>query len=346
MSKIRLLIAIVVSAATCLLAGPAVFSMRASATQPQKAETPVGHLKADACGNLVYKDNAYRLSVHVPDAPKEISLLLRPSADKSALSKKLADLGGKQVIVTGEITWLPKAPQVKSDDDWTLGIMLSAEDQVREAMSPLAPAISVEAKGRLTWKDPRYRLIVRPQEMPGKELTLDLWIGESKESKKLIRELDGLKSKEVIVASELQWVPKGTQAKSADDYTLGFAEPIQIKGAKPRKQHDQEKLIPEQAKDALLAMMRSKAGQELGWFKGDIPDEMAKMKIEEEKDSWYAWTAAFRFNPSKAIYTFIVRPKPGARASVFEYEGSFVKKDGVWSATPPKLLRTILQSGK
>ena len=36
-----------------------------------------------------------------------------------------------------------------------------------------------------------------------------------------------------------------------------------------------EALTPEVAKDSLLRMMRSKPGQDLGWFKGDVPDEMA-----------------------------------------------------------------------
>jgi hypothetical protein len=72
---------------------------------------------------------------------------------------------------------------------------------------------------------------------------------------------------------------------------------------------------------------------------------MAKMRVEEDKDGWYAWTAAFRINPSKAIYTFVVRPRSGSRACVFVYKGLFVKNEGVWSATPPKLINTVLQSG-
>jgi hypothetical protein len=105
-------------------------------------------------------------------------------------------------------------------------------------------------------------------------------------------------------------------------------------------------LTPERAKAALLEMMRSKPGQDLGWFDGDIPDEMAKMTIEDEENGWYAWTAGFRFNPSKAIYTLVVRPRPGARACVFEYKGSFVNKEGRWSATPPELVSTALQTGE
>jgi hypothetical protein len=107
-----------------------------------------------------------------------------------------------------------------------------------------------------------------------------------------------------------------------------------------------EKLTPERAKAALLEMMRSKPGKELGWFDGRFPDKASKMTAEDEGSGWYAWAGAFRFNPSKATYTFTVRPRPGARACTFEYEGSFVRKEGRWLATPPKLVRRALQAGE
>lgn len=336
------MIATILLLALALASGEAASHEQTAANPVQNAGTAVGYLRADACGNVVHKDNAYRLSIQVPDAPKEISLLLRPGDGKNAVSKKLADVDGKQVIVTGEITWLPKTSQIKSDDDWTLGIILSDEQQIRVAFSPLEPALSVEAMGLLTWTEPRFRLIVRLQEKPAKELTLELWLGESK---KLHGELDSLKSKAAIVASKLQWVPKGAKPDSADDYTLGLAAPIEVNSAKPKAQADQKKLTPEEAKEALLAMMRSKTGQELGWFKGNIPEEMAKLPIEKKENGWYAWTAAFHFKPSEAVYTFIVRPRPGARASVFEYKGSFMQKEGQWQATPPELVRAALQAG-
>ena len=108
----------------------------------------------------------------------------------------------------------------------------------------------------------------------------------------------------------------------------------------------EQPLTAERAKEALLEMIRSKEGKELGWFDGDIPEQMSKMNIVEGQDGWYDWTAAFSFNPSKAIYTFVVRPRPGARACLFEYKGSFVSKDGRWIATPPELVSTALQAGE
>src|SRR5262245_13974077 len=101
-------------------------------------------------------------------------------------------------------------------------------------------------------------------------------------------------------------------------------------------------MTPQRAKTALLEMMCSKAGQDIGWFKGDVPDEMAKMNIEEEEDGWYAWGGAFRFHPSRAVYSFVVHPQPGVLACVCVFEGTFEIKDGKWTASPPKLVSRAL----
>jgi hypothetical protein len=108
----------------------------------------------------------------------------------------------------------------------------------------------------------------------------------------------------------------------------------------------EETLTPERAKEALLEMMRSRAGQDTDWFRGDVTAEMAKMNIEAEEGGWYAWTGAFRFHPAKGIYTFVVRPRPGASACAFEYKGSFVRQGRRWSATLPELVSTALQAGE
>src|SRR4051795_12666475 len=49
----------------------------------------------------------------------------------------------------------------------------------------------------------------------------------------------------------------------------------------------EEILTPERAKAALLDMMRSKSGKDLGWFDGDTPDKMAELPIETGEDGWY-----------------------------------------------------------
>jgi hypothetical protein len=106
-----------------------------------------------------------------------------------------------------------------------------------------------------------------------------------------------------------------------------------------------QKLAPGRAKEALLEMMRSKPGQDLGWFDGDVPDKMSKMAVEEQEDGWYSW-GAFRFHPAQAIYTFVVQPAPGVRACAFAYRGSFESQEGRWVATPPQLVSTALQAGE
>jgi hypothetical protein len=104
-------------------------------------------------------------------------------------------------------------------------------------------------------------------------------------------------------------------------------------------------LTPEQAKQALLAMMRSKPGQDLGWFDGDVPDEMAKMKVEPAEEGWYSWTGGVRFRPSESIYVITIQPQDDAQACTFEYEGQFMMKEGQWSASPPRLVSAAMPAG-
>ncbi len=81
--------------------------------------------------------------------------------------------------------------------------------------------LKAEARGLLVWKDSRYRVIVRPQARPARELVLDLWISEDKT---LVSRLHELLGKQVIVSGNVVWVPKGSQVSSDADYTLGFTQ--------------------------------------------------------------------------------------------------------------------------
>lgn len=106
----------------------------------------------------------------------------------------------------------------------------------------------------------------------------------------------------------------------------------------------EQKLTPEDAKEALLEMMRSKPGKDVGWFNGNVPEEMGKMKTKKLEDGWYGWTGAFRFHPAKAVYIFVAQPQPGVRACIFEYKGTFACEGGRWSPTPPELVQTTMQA--
>ena len=96
-----------------------------------------------------------------------------------------------------------------------------AEDPMAKPRGADGGYLRAEARGLLIWKDTGYRVIVRPQERPAKELVLDLWISEDKV---LVRRLEDLRGKPVIVSGNVVWVPKGAQVASDADYTLGFAQ--------------------------------------------------------------------------------------------------------------------------
>lgn len=81
-----------------------------------------------------------------------------------------------------------------------------------------------EMRGRLVFRDMRYRVVVRPNagaDDVKKELVVDLRISEDKI---LVRRLDGLREKEVVVTGPLVWVPKGSSVTSDADYTLGLQD--------------------------------------------------------------------------------------------------------------------------
>ena len=99
--------------------------------------------------------------------------------------------------------------------------IVRAEDSTSKGDRVGAGYLKAEARGLLIWRDSRYRVIVQPQERPVKELVLDLWISEDKG---LVRRLEDLRGKQVIVSGNVVWVPKGSQVNSDADYTLGFAE--------------------------------------------------------------------------------------------------------------------------
>src|SRR5262249_40815653 len=95
-------------------------------------------------------------------------------------------------------------------------------------------------------------------------------------------------------------------------------------------------LTPERCKAALLEMM--------GTFKPDVVPIITSMKVQEDEEGWYTWSA-FRFHPGNATYRLTVGPARGAHACIFEYKGTVEWKDARLVATPPEFVSAALQRG-
>ena len=94
---------------------------RAEDRMPAAPRRAAGYLKVEARGLLVWQDSRYRVIVQPQERPaKELVLDLWISEDK-VLARRLEGLRGKQVIVSGNVVWVPKGPRVTSDADYTLG---------------------------------------------------------------------------------------------------------------------------------------------------------------------------------------------------------------------------------
>src|SRR5436309_724568 len=102
-------------------------------------------------------------------------------------------------------------------------------------------------------------------------------------------------------------------------------------------------LTAEIAKDALVDRMRSKSG--LPYIYNFDAEEWAKVAVRAGEDGRYDFGGLFQINLSKKTYTMLIRPKPGAKACSFEFEGNFVLKDSKWLADSPKETRSALEQG-
>ncbi|MBK6693648.1 MAG: hypothetical protein IPG50_15790 [Myxococcales bacterium] len=140
----------------------------------------------------------------------------------------------------------PDAEKTARRDDDAVG-----EPRVKSAVAPDAPAtrvapadagaaalappvatgapVTTEVRGRLVWREPRYRLLVKGGASPaGHEVALDLWISENKV---LARRLEQLRDKDVIITGPVVPVPKGSVITADADYTSGFRD-FEIREAK------------------------------------------------------------------------------------------------------------------
>lgn len=98
-------------------------------------------------------------------------------------------------------------------------------------------------------------------------------------------------------------------------------------------------LTADRAKEAILERMRSED------FFGFKPDDWAREDLRARDEGWYEFGGAFRINPSKRIYTVVLRPPPEVKACTFTFEGAFELKNGKWVAGEAKEVSSALGGG-
>jgi hypothetical protein len=188
----------------------------------------IGYVKAEARGHLIHRDGKYRLLVRQNKPWPEMELLIQTNADKSHVSKVVAELQESEVIVTGNITWLPKTHGINSDADYALGIMIRDEAQIGRVVEKdlVADHLKVEAKGRLTRND-HYHLHVQLQEKPARKLVFGFLRDEPHP---LLRNLAALKDRDVIVTGQATWNPQTKLDFGFGKFDFGFRE-FEVKAA-------------------------------------------------------------------------------------------------------------------
>jgi hypothetical protein len=105
-------------------------------------------------------------------------LLVRSNADKSPVNKVLQSHKDCAVVLTGNLSWLPKGAQANSDDDYALGIVISAAAQLRrvDVFDTTAPYVKFEARGDPWGIDNSLYVRVQLQEKPAKKVDC-VWSG-------------------------------------------------------------------------------------------------------------------------------------------------------------------------
>jgi len=132
-------------------------------------------------------------------------LLVRSNADKSPVNKVLQSHKDCAVVLTGNLSWLPKGAQANSDDDYALGIVISAAAQLRrvDVFDTTAPYVKFEARGDPWGIDNSLYVRVQLQEKPAKKVTVFGQVGN-------LGQLIAVSAKlnQATVAGYVTWEPR------------------------------------------------------------------------------------------------------------------------------------------
>jgi RNA polymerase sigma factor (sigma-70 family) len=142
-----------------------------------ESDEKVGHIKVEACGRVIAKKNKdgstpYFLRVEQYKPAPAVEWLICTKFDKATVIRHVLDLKDTEVILTGNLAWLPKGARTDSDDDYALGFVIQEKAQL-ERLDPKDKSphyVKVEARGDWMILDNSLVVLVQLQEKPAKRV--------------------------------------------------------------------------------------------------------------------------------------------------------------------------------
>jgi RNA polymerase sigma factor (sigma-70 family) len=305
--------------------------------------TKLGFIKIEARGDLVRKGADYFLVVKQNKFPTT-EWLVRSNADKSAINKILLSHKDCAVVLTGDLSWLPKGAQVNSDDDYALGIVISAEAQLRRGnvFDTTAPYVKFEAQGDPWVIDNSLYVRVQLQEKPAKKVTVFGQIGNLGQ---LMTVLPKFQAK---VAGYVTWEPR-----PSDEYAfrLPFIDidkldppPAEAPGNKggADKKPAAEKSVESAAKqekeketftawgkevDGLQAGLSFRPGEKRPYTHGETVKLVVRVRNVSKKEANIKYIPAFFFDRPPSVTDGEGKAAPQLRLPTEGHEGEYNRKE-------------------
>jgi hypothetical protein len=131
----------------------------------------VGYIKVEARGRVIAKQNKDGSTPYFLRVDKN-EWLIRTKADKATVIRHVLDLKDTEVVLTGNLAWLPKG--ARTDNDYALGFVIQEKAQL-ERLDPKDQSphyLKVEARGDWMIEDNSLVILAQLQEKPGKRVVV------------------------------------------------------------------------------------------------------------------------------------------------------------------------------
>ena len=141
------------------------------APKNRPADEKVGHIKVEARGRVIEKKNKDGSTLSFLRVGQN-EWLIRTKDDKASVLRHVLDLKDAEVVLNGNLVWLPKGARADSDDDYALGFVIQEEAQLQrlDPKDQSPHSIKVEARGDWMIEDNSLVVLVQLQETPAKRV--------------------------------------------------------------------------------------------------------------------------------------------------------------------------------